>query len=127
MIAFANAVKTKVSGSVTRVYKLGEVSAPPDYPYLTFAVSYDSAESYTLEARRGVGVYRVTTQAVSKTLDGAIQIDSGARSELLDERITAGSREYGPGELQVGAAVVRDPDGGAVITITSTYLFRSEE
>lgn len=127
MIALANAVVAKVDDVVTRVYKIGGVPASPPMPYTTVAASFDAAESYTLDADHGVGVYRITTQSVSSTYDGAADVDAKARGVLLDQYVTADGRTYGPGELQVGSAVVRDPDGGSLITITSTYLFRSEE
>lgn len=128
MKALSDAAVAKIQAApVTRVYKIGDVPAKPGTPYLTVAVSYENAEAYTLDSTHGVDVARVTTQAVSSSYDGASETDDAARGALLDQYLTAGGKTYGPGRLQVGSALVRDPDGGAVITITSTYLFRSEE
>lgn len=128
MSAFSDAAVAQVAADVTRVYKVGAVPASPTMPYQTVATSFDGAEAYSLHGRHGVGRYRVTTQSVAKTLDGATDLDDLARGRLLDQVITAaGGKEYGPGRMQVGAAVVRDPDGGSVITVTSTYLFATEE
>jgi hypothetical protein len=128
MIALANAAVAKVvAAPIARVYKLGGVPDSPTFPYVTLVASFDAAEAYTLDADHGVGDYRITTQSIGSNYDGAADCDEKARGALLDQRITAGGRSYGPGRLQVGGAVSRDPDGGAVITITSTYLFASEE
>lgn len=128
MIALTNAAVAKVQAApVARVYKIGAVPATPVYPYATVVASFDAASAYTLDADHGVGVYRVTTQSVGSNLDGAVDVDAKARGALLDQRLTVDGKTYGPGQLQVGSAVVRDPDGGAVITVTSTYLFATEE
>lgn len=128
MIALANAAVAKVvAASVTRAYKIGSVPATPTHPYQTLAASFDGAAAYTLNADHGIGIYRITTQSVSQTYDGASDLDTKARGVFLDQYITADGKTYGPGVLQVGSAVVRDPDGGSVITITSTYLFATEE
>lgn len=127
MSAFADASLATVGAAVTRVYKVGAVPATPTLPYQTVATSFDGAEAYNLLGVHGVGRYRVTTQSVAKTLDGATDLDDLARGRLLDQVVTAAGKEYGPGRMQVGAAVVRDPDAGSVITVTSTYLFATEE
>lgn len=124
MSAFSDAAKAQIAGGgIERVYKIGAVPSGATYPYITLACSFDGAEAYTLDADHGLGVRRLTTQAQSKTLDGAEDLDDKARAVLLDKRIGA----FGPGVMQVGGAVNRDPDDAGVITITSTYLFRSEE
>lgn len=127
MIALTDAAVTALGVSVARVYREGHVPTAPTYPYLTVSATYDQALGYTLDAAHGVGDYRVTTMAVSGTYDGAVDTDARARAVLLDHYLTGAGHTYGPGRLQVGSAVVRDPDGGQVITVTSTYLFACEE
>lgn len=128
MIALWNAAVAKVTAAaVNRVYKEGSVPPTPAMPYLTVAVTFDRAEGYTLDASHGIGDYRVTTKSVGKDADGAGDTDDRARAALLDQYLVANGKNYGPGRLQVGSALVRDPDGGAVISITSTYLFATEE
>lgn len=123
----AAAVDKVKAASVSRVYKVGEVPASPAYPYATVAATFDSALAYTIDGDHGVGDYRITTQSVGSVYDAAAAVDDLARGALLDQRVTVDGRSYGPGRMQVGAALVRDPDGGSVITITSTYLFATEE
>lgn len=128
MIALANAARDLIAAApVTRVYKEGAVPATPGYPYCIVTVTFDRATAYTNDADHGVGDYRITTRSIGSNYDGAADTDARARSVLLDQRFTADGKSYGPGRLQVGSAVVRDPDGGSVITITSTYLFATEE
>jgi len=125
--AFSDAAIAAVDDTVLRVYKSDKVPATPTYPYMVLWTSFDGAEAYRSDATHGLGSYRVTTQAVGKSEDSATDLDGLARAALLDKRLAAGGKEYGPGRMQVGAALVRDPDGGAVITVTSTYLFATEE
>lgn len=128
MIALTNAAVAKLTAApITRVYKEGKVPASPTYPYAIVTVTFDRATAYTNDADHGVGDYRITTRSVGADYDGAVDTDQRARGALLDQRITANSKSYGPGRMQVGAALVRDPDGGSVITVTSTYLFATEE
>lgn len=128
MIALTNATVAKIQAApVSRVYKLGKVPASPAFPYATVTVTFDRATAYTNDASHGLGDYRVTTMAVGTDSDGAGDIDARARGVLLDAYLIADGKTYGPGRLQVGSALVRDPDGGALITITSTYLFATEE
>jgi hypothetical protein len=128
MIALTNAAVAQiVAAPVARVYKEGAVPANPTFPYAVVAVTFDRAAGYTLDADHGVGDYRITTRSISTNFDGAIDTDARARGALLDKRIAANGKTYGPGRLQVGSAVVRDPDGGSVITVTSTYLFATNE
>ena len=123
----AAAVAKIEAAPVRRVYKVGEVPSQPAEPYLVASATFDNALAYTIDGDHGVGDYRITTQAVGSVYDAAAAVDDLARGALLDQRITVDGRIYGPGRLQVGAALVRDPDGGSVITITSTYLFATEE
>lgn len=128
MIALADSVVDAIEAAgVNRVYKEGAVPASPGFPYCIVTVSFDRAAGYTLDATHGVGDYRVTTRSVGSNFDGAIDTDDRARYALLDQTFYAFDKSFGPGRLQVGSAVVRDPDGGSVITVTSTYLFASEE
>jgi hypothetical protein len=128
VIALTNAAVAKVQAApVTRVYKEGKVPASPAFPYAIVTVTFDRAAGYTLDADHGLGDYRITTRSISNDYDGAVDTDDRARHALLDQRITADGKTYGPGRMQVGSALVRDPDGGVVITVTSTYLFATEE
>lgn len=128
MIALTNAAVAQiVAAPIARVYKEGEVPPRPTFPYVVVAVTFDAATAYSLDADHGVGDYRITTRSVGSNYDGAIDTDARARGVLLDQRITVDGKTYGPGRVQVGSAVVRDPDGGSVITVTSTYLFATEE
>ena len=128
MIALTNAAVAQiVAAPVARVYKEGLVPPTPTYPYVIVTATFDAATGYTLDADHGVGDYRITTRSVGSNYDGAVDTDARARGALLDQRITADGKTYGPGRLQVGSALVRDPDGGSVITVTSTYLFATEE
>lgn len=128
MIALTNAAVAKLTAaSIARVYKEGKVPASPAYPYAIVSGTFDRADAYTLDATHGVGDYRITTRAISSDYDGAVDTDDRARRALLDQRLTVDGKTYGPGRLQVGSALVRDPDGGIVLTVTSTYLFATEE
>lgn len=128
MIALTNAAVAKLTAApITRVYKEGSVPASPLSPYLIVSATFDRAAAYTLDADHGVGDYRITTRSISTSYDGAVDTDARARTALLDQRFTVAGKTYGPGRLQVGSALVRDPDGGSVLTVTSTYLFATEE
>ena len=121
----AAAVAGALAAGVARVYRLGEVPAGGDrkYPYAVVAASFDQATTYTLEARHGVKVIRLTTQAFGRTVDAALDIDQRLRDAFLDERLPVAGWDCDPAVLQVGGAVVSDPDAGQVIGVTSTYLF----
>lgn len=108
---------------IDRVYLLNEVPAGAKYPYVVLSASTDLPTTYTLDAAHGVLMERVTTQSFGRTLTEALRLDALARSALLDRRLPLYLRDCGPGRMQVGAAVVRDPDTQGVIGVTSTYLF----
>lgn len=110
---------------IRRVYPVGGVPAGQDrtYPYVVLSVTFDGAETYTLEAAHGVKMLRLTAQSFGTTLDAALDMDALIRGAFLDKRLPAPGWECDPAKLQVGGAVVNDPDAGQVIGITSTYRF----
>lgn len=129
MIALNAAARERAETKVTRVYPVGGVLDGTDrkYPYAVVSVSFDDATTYTLDARHSVQMYRLTTQAFSDEMDGALATDAKLRAAFLDQWLTAPGWECGPALLQVGGAIVREPEAGEVIGVTSTYLFTAKE
>lgn len=128
MIGLNNAAVSRATAAgVNRAYLQGSVPANPVLPYAVLAVTFDGAETYTLDARHGVKRLRLTTQAFGKALADAVDTDARLRAAFLDERLPAAGWDCDPASLQVGGAIVRDPDAGQVVGITSTYLFTAEE
>lgn len=128
MIALLNAVLARIKDgrSSARVYKLGAVPASPTYPYTVVSLAGDMALNYTLDARHGTRNYRVALQSFSNTaagLDGALDYDAKAVGALLDHALNVDGYDCGPMRLQVGSAVVRDPDAGGVVGVTSALIF----
>ena len=126
MIDLNEAAVTQASAAgVSRVYLQGSVPDKPTLPYAVLSVSFDGAETYTLDARHGVKRLRLTTQAFGRALLDAVDTDARLRAAFLDERLPANGWDCDPASLQVGGAIVRDSDAGQVVGITSTYLIRA--
>jgi len=111
------------------VYSVGDVPAGGDrvYPYAVLSVSFDDADAYTLDSRRGLEFYRLTTQAFGRTLNAAVDTDARMRAVFQDNKLAATGWICAPIRVQVAGAVVNDPDAGQVIGVTSTYLFTAKK
>lgn len=126
MSAFLTAAIAKVSAGrspAPRVYKMNAVPPSPAYPYSVVSASGDMAGNYTLDAHHGTRDYRITVQSFGRDIDGALAYDAAAVGNLLDASLTVAGYDCGPIRLQVGSAVVRDPDDDGVVGVTSTFLF----
>lgn len=106
-----------VGGGVPRAYKVNEVPQDPPYPYTIVSVTRDLPGNRAMTGPAGTWNRRATLQSFDQTANGALTFDQMATA-ALDGRIVAG----GMWEVQVGAALVRDPDNRGVIGVTTTLL-----
>lgn len=126
MSAFLTAAIAKMSAGrspAPRIYKTNAVPASPTFPYSVVSVVGDQAGNYTLDARHSTRDYRITVQSFGRDVDGALAYDTAAIDRLLDESLTVAGFDCGPIRLQVGSAIVRDPDDNGVVGVTSSLLF----
>lgn len=125
MSVFLSAVH-EATFAVPRRYPTGSVPKSPTYPYLVYSVAGDRAEAYTLDASHGVRFYRVIFQSFGRTLQSALDVDAAATEALLDrafDPIDLPFYDCGPCRLEVPSAIVRDPDAGGVLGVTTTLTF----
>lgn len=111
--------------ALSSVPRAQEMNAVLDktYPYTVWALAADRPDSYTLDSRHGLRFYRITTQSFGKTLTSALDNDTRVTDALLDQSLDATGYDCGPCRIQVGSAVVRDPDNAGVVGVTTTLLF----
>lgn len=110
-----------------RVHEVGKVPATPATPYLVMSVSTGSAENYSLAAEHGSRSYRVVVQAIGAS-DGEVgfAVDK-AESAFLDNRLTVAGFDTTPCAPEVSSQIIRDPDGGALLSMTLTYTFTATQ
>jgi hypothetical protein len=125
MSALQDAAQAALSAVNQRVYADNAVPSAPTYPYQTVAVTSDRALAYTLDANHGVRSYRIVVRSVGRTVASAGDLDERAITTLLDKRLTASAYFCDPCRLELGSALVRDPDDEGVLVITTTLTFNA--
>lgn len=124
MRGFLDAATDRVeAGGVDRLYPENGVPQNPPKPYQTIAVTPDRADAYTLDATHGMRLYRIVLRSVSSSQAGALDVDALATDALLDQRLEVAGYDCGPCRLELGSAIMRDPDDGGVLTVTTTLTF----
>ena len=77
-------------------------------------------------AAHGTRDYRIGVQSFGEktaAVDQALEYDARAVAALLDHRLEVSGLDCGPIRLQVGGAIVRDPDTSGVVGVTSALIF----
>lgn len=110
------------AGGVTRVYKVNEVPDKPNMPYTVVSVTRDLPGNYMLDGSAGTRSMRATVQSFDVDVDGALDFDLMAVDALQDHAPSFTGYETTPWRVQVGSAVVRDPDNRGVVGVTTTLL-----
>lgn len=115
-------VAAVTAGGVPRVYKANEVPASPAYPYTVVWVTRDVPGNYALTGEHGTWPRRATVQSFDTDADGALDFDRMATDALQDHVPAFPGLECTPWRVQVGSALVRDPDNQGVIGVTTTLI-----
>ena len=110
------------AGGVPRAYKPNEVPTNPAYPYSIVYVTRDLPGNYTLDGAHGTQDMRATVQSFDTDADGALDFDRMAVDALQDHAPAFAGYVTTPWRVQVGSAMVRDPDNQGVIGVTSSLL-----
>lgn len=108
---------------VLRAYQTNSVPASPTYPYTAWSLAGDRPDAYTLDATHGLRFYRIISQSFGHTLASALDNDAKVTDALLDVALVATGYECTPCRIEVGSAVVRDPDNSGVVGVTTTLTF----
>lgn len=108
-----------VNGGVPRAHKPNEVPDNPQTPYTVVSVTRDLPKHHDGTGAPGTWDLRATLQSFDVDDDGALDFDRMA-VDALEGRILTGLN--GMWRTQVGAALVRDPDNGGLISVVSTLL-----
>lgn len=126
MTAFTDAAVAKIKAVRTpspRVYEPNKVPASPQTPYAVVYALGDRGDSYTLDSTYGVRFYRVVAQSFGTSEGDAGAYDEYVTAALLDESLSVAGYDCTPCRIEVGSALVRDPDTGGAVGITSTFTF----
>ena len=126
MSVFLDAVVAQVIAGrspAPRIYRPNAVPAVPGYPYSVVGVMGDQALAYSLDQTHGFRDWRVSVRSFGKTLDAAQAYDDAAVEALLDQRLVVPGYECGPVRLQVGAALIDDPDDNRVVGLSTALIF----
>lgn len=115
----------RAAWNATQVWPTGGVPTTPTTPYLVVSVTAGAGQSYTLDTSYGVKAYRVVVQAVGKTIGEVSRAIDKADVAFEDKRLTIPGMDCTPlaGSERVASPVIRDPDGGGLLTCTVLYPF----
>lgn len=111
-----------VAGGVPRAYKPNEVPSKPQMPYTVVSVTRETPGNYALTGEHGTWGRRATLQSFDTDDDGALDFDRMATDALQDQVPAFAGLEATPWRVQVGSALVRDPDNKGVVGVTTTLL-----
>jgi len=111
-----------VAGGVTRAYKPNEAPDNAPMPYSVVSVTRDLPGNYALTGAHGTETRRATVQSFDSDADGALDFDRMAVDALQDKVPAFSGFVCTPWRVQVGSALVRDPDNQGVIGVTTTLL-----
>lgn len=108
-----------------QVHKLGEVPASPVTPYLVVSVGSGSGENYTLdEEDPGTRTHRLAAQAVGRDAAEVEFAVEKADLAFIGVRLDASCTPCHP---EASSPIIRDPDGGGLLTCTVTYTTSKEQ
>lgn len=115
-------VAAVTAGGVPRVYKPNEVPTNPAMPYTVVSVTRELPGNYALTGEHGTWGRRATLQSFDSDADGALDFDRLATDALQDNVPAFTGLDCTPWRVQVGSALVRDPDNLGVVGVTTTLL-----
>lgn len=110
--------------NTAQVHKLGEVPANPTTPHLIVSVTSGDPGNYRARFH-GSKSHSVVAQAVGRNFDEVAFAVEKADAAFEDEALVVAGfdcTEAG-GEDRVSSTVIRDPDGGGLLTCTVLYPF----
>ena len=127
MIAFGKAAVAAAEAAWVpeRVHEVGKVPASPATPYSVVSVSSGSADNYGLCGAHGSRGYRIIVQAVGASANEVGMAVENADEAFLDKRLTVAGYDTTPATAEVASPIIRDPDGGALLSVTLTYTFHA--
>jgi hypothetical protein len=111
-----------VAAGVPRVYKPNGVPTSPQMPYTVVTVTRETPGNYALTGEHGTWPRRATLQSFDTDADGALDFDRLATDALQDQIPAFTGLVCTPWRVQVGSALVRDPDNQGVVGVTTTLL-----
>lgn len=109
-----------------QVHKVGEVPASPATPYTVLSVTSGRPENYRTHGKHGSKSYRIVAQMVGRTYDEVAFAVEKTDAAFEDKRLTGVTGyDCGPcvGDERVASPVIRDPDGGVLLSCTVLYPF----
>ncbi|HET6816885.1 MAG TPA: hypothetical protein VFH66_06625 [Mycobacteriales bacterium] len=115
--------KARAAWNAAQVHAVGKVPDNPTTPYLVGSVSSGASVSPRLSGEHGGRPYRIVWQAVGRTLDEVTFAADKADAAFLDQALSVTGQDCTLCEPEVTSPVIRDPDGGALLTCTLTYTF----
>lgn len=131
MNAIYQAAKTRLAapGAVPRPERVYEINKAEGagYPCVVWSIGPERPFGYTLDARSGPRLWRITWQIFAKQMQALLDWSDAMDALFLDRRLDAPGFDCGPmSGIAVGSihsALVRDPDDRGVIGLTTSLPF----
>lgn len=127
MKAFQDAAVARYESTwlADRVHEVGAVPASPPTPYGVVSVTSGAGTHYRVGAHGGSTSRRAVVQCVGKTAGEVAFAVEKAEAAYLGHRLAVAGHACTPMRSEVSSPVIRDPDGGALLTCTLTFTFSS--
>lgn len=127
MGAFAAAAREAVEAAwpAGRVYAPGNVPAKPIYPYVVMYSDDGRDDTVMNDGTAGSDATRLMPMAVAKTENELDQATAAIKRALRGKRLTVTGYDTTPVALESSGGIVRDPDGGVVLSKTLFLTFHA--
>ena len=122
---FNDAAKARL-GSVwnaNQSYLPGEVGDSPATPYGIVSVSTGMGTAYRLTADHGALSMRIVVQSIGRDAEEVGFAVEKADAAFLDQRLSVSGYDCTPALAEASSQIIRDPDGGVLLSVTQTYTF----
>lgn len=105
-----------------RVHEPTAVPKSPTTPYALVSVTSGAAGNHR-GGVHGSRDHRLVVQVVGRTFGECGFVVDATETAFQDHRLQALALDVSPLNSEIASPVIRDPDGGALLTCTLTYTF----
>lgn len=109
--------------NANQVHELGKVPSTPVTPYMVLSVSGGAAAAQRSDGTHGAKAHRIVVQCVGKTAYEVGTALDKADAAFADHALVIDGYDTTRAIAELEANITRDPDGGALLTVTQTYSF----
>lgn len=127
MRAFTTAAVARAEAvwNAAQVHEVGGVPDVPTTPYVVISVSGGAAANHRLSGEHGSKARRIIVMCVGKSASEVGFALEKADAAFQDHRLVVTGYDTTLATAELEANIARDPDGGALLTVTQTYQFHA--